>query len=213
MKSQIDDWLTLPGWFAINPICPSDMNKLVSYQKNESGFTLIEILVVVLIIGVLSAIAIPAFLNQRHAAVDASIQSNVSEIQKALDLYYVKHNSYPHQGPLAFDGMEKEGMPETALGLQASVVAHPKAAEPPQEGKVQFPEKQFGSWMDEGVFNYRSFSSEDADNPCWSATHKNCDSYVLAYKSSNGKFTQNFKTVLGDRCKLVSNYVVCTPKP
>lgn len=189
------------------------MNKLPHSQKNESGFTLIEILVVILIIGVLSAIAIPAFLNQRHAAVDASIQSNVAEIQDALDLYYIEHNSYPHQGPLAFDGMEKEGMPEKTLGLTAAVAAHPKAGETPQEGKIVWPEKMFGSWMDEGVFNYRSFSSLDDDNPCWSATHKNCDSYVLAYKTSKGEFTQKFKTVLGDKCKLTVNYVVCTNEP
>lgn len=189
------------------------MNKLRSLPKNEAGFTLIEILVVILIIGVLSAIAIPAFLNQRHAAVDASIQSNVSEIQEALDLYYVKHNSYPHQGPLASDGLDKEGMPEKVLGLTAAVAAHPKAPVEPKEGKIKFPENQFGPWMNEGVFNYRAFSSGDADNPCWSETHKNCDSYILAYKSSDGTFKQNFKTVLGDKCKLKEDHVVCTTGP
>ncbi|MBC9703898.1 MAG: prepilin-type N-terminal cleavage/methylation domain-containing protein [Enterococcus sp.] len=180
--------------------------------RNESGFTLVEILVVVLIIGILSAIAVPMYLSQRHAAVDASIQSNVSEIQKALDLYYVKHNTYPHQGHIAKDGLNKEGAPEKNLGLNAAVLTHPKSAVEPVEGKTIFPEKEFGSWVPEGVFNYRSFSSGDADNPCWSDTHKNCDSYVIAYKTSKGVFTQTFGTVLPDRCKLVQDYVACSPK-
>lgn len=184
------------------------MNKTLCPQRNESGFTLIEVLVVVLIIGLLSAIAIPAFLNQRHAAVDASIQSNVAEIEKALELYYLENNQYPHQGPLAADGMEKEGSPERVLGLTAAVAAHPKAPVTPEEGKVVYPEKEFGSWVSEGTFNYRAFSSEDNDNPCWSSLHKKCDSYVLAYKTSNGTFKQNFKTVLKDKCTLRSDYSV-----
>ncbi len=47
------------------------LNKLRVRAQSESGFTLVELLVVMLILGLLAAIAIPAFFNQRDKASDA----------------------------------------------------------------------------------------------------------------------------------------------
>lgn len=45
-------------------------------DKKEEGFSLVELMVAVLIMGILSAIAIPAYMNQRKTAVDASAMSD-----------------------------------------------------------------------------------------------------------------------------------------
>ena len=59
---------------------------------NRKGFTLIELVMVIVIIGILAAVAIPKFITLRNEARRAVCQSNVGAIRTALSNFYAKCN-------------------------------------------------------------------------------------------------------------------------
>jgi type IV pilus assembly protein PilA len=68
------------------------INRLRVRAQSESGFTLVELLVVMLILGLLAAIAIPAFFNQRTKAQDSEAKATVKTAQTAIETYATDNN-------------------------------------------------------------------------------------------------------------------------
>lgn len=62
-------------------------------EQDESGFSLVELLVVILIIGILAAVAIPVFLNQRKVANDAAVESDVKSAANAIETYFLNNST------------------------------------------------------------------------------------------------------------------------
>ena len=64
-------------------------------RSSEAGFTLVELLIVVIILGILAAIVVPQFGSSTDDAKSASLDTSLTHVRGAVDLYYQQHGDYP----------------------------------------------------------------------------------------------------------------------
>ena len=64
-------------------------------HKNQKGFTLIELMIVIAIIGILAAIAIPQFSRYRAKSYNSASLADARNLRTDLEAYYAEWESYP----------------------------------------------------------------------------------------------------------------------
>lgn len=92
----------------------------------KKGFTLIELMVVIAVIGLLSSIVLPRFTDSTRSGKAAQVHSNLQNIQQAIEMFHVKEGHYPVYGTDIDSGGDfsdkmaeyysKGKMPETPAG-------------------------------------------------------------------------------------------------
>ncbi len=64
-------------------------------RRNRRGFTLVEIMIVVAIIGLLAAIAIPNYVNSRATAAGNACIANLRQLDSAIQMFQVDNGAWP----------------------------------------------------------------------------------------------------------------------
>ena len=98
------------------------------HKDDASGFTLVELLIVVVILGVLAAIAIPQFTNSTDDAKVSALDSSLSEVRAAVELYYHQHNGVYPGAKKETDGTDVAAAAEAATAFAKQLTLYSSAA-------------------------------------------------------------------------------------
>jgi len=71
------------------------MFRYLREKRNQKGFTLVELMIVVAIIGILAAIAIPQFAKYRARAQNSAALSDMRNLKTDLEGYFAEWQEYP----------------------------------------------------------------------------------------------------------------------
>jgi len=90
MQFQFIDTKTISG----NPRLKRRGGESMLKLRNSKGFTLIELMVVIVVIGILAGIAIPRFMGAQDRSRIGAAESDINAMRQALGLYEIDHSSY-----------------------------------------------------------------------------------------------------------------------
>jgi prepilin-type N-terminal cleavage/methylation domain-containing protein len=107
---------------------------MTSLKNKQQGFTIVELLIVIVVIGILAALVITTFSGIQKSARDAERQTDIVAIHGQLEAYYAKEGAYPALAQLndaTWRDDNMKGLDSDALqdpkGSAATLVAAPAA--------------------------------------------------------------------------------------
>jgi prepilin-type N-terminal cleavage/methylation domain-containing protein len=71
------------------------MHRMIERARQEEGFTLIELMIVIVILGILAGIVLFAVGGITDRGTTAACKTDVSTVQTAVEAFYAKHGNYP----------------------------------------------------------------------------------------------------------------------
>jgi general secretion pathway protein G len=89
-------------------------------KKKQSGYTLIELMIVMSIIGILATIALPNFQKSIIRAKEASLRNSLFILRDVIDQYYADHGAFPESLEVLEEEKYIRAVPEDPLTKSAT---------------------------------------------------------------------------------------------
>ncbi len=98
---------------------------MISLQRKEKGFTIVELLIVIVVIGILAALVITTFSGIQRKARDSERQTDINAIHGQVEAFYAQNGRYPTNANLDDDAWVSGNL----KGLDPSALQDPKGAD------------------------------------------------------------------------------------
>lgn len=130
---------------------------MIAKFKNQTGFTLIEMLIVIVVLGILAMIIIPQITISTEDAKISTLQTNLSGMRSSIETYYAQHDSiYPgkkHEGT----GNDTTSDAEAGTAFLAQMILYSRATG--VTANVKDATFKFGPYVKGGVLPKNPFTT------------------------------------------------------
>lgn len=140
----------------------------MTYKTKQQGFTIVELLIVIVVIGILAALVITTFTGIQQKARDTERTTDIKALHGQIEAYYAQNGYYPDLGDITTTNLK---------GLDAGALVDPKGG-------------SLAATSDVDNYGY-SVTQADGTTACTTAA-KDCAKYVLtATLEGGGTYVKN----------------------
>ena len=151
-------------------------------MKNKLGFTLIEMLVVVLIIGILAGIALPQYQKSVEKARAAEALISINAILKSIDILYLKSGEYPNMSLIGCSDSEDGKCGVLDIDVDSSLICDVDNGNFCRSNYFIWQAFCYGSGCD--IFAFRTNNTKDISTTAGNIW--NFSEYTLEISTGNG---------------------------
>jgi general secretion pathway protein G len=140
---------------------------MVSLKRKQSGFTIVELLIVIIVIGILAALVLVTFSGVQQKARNTERQTDVKAIASHLEVYNAQNGYYPTSAQLtANDGSVVTFVSTNLKGLDQQSLRDPKGA---------------NLYLNAGNASSQQYGYVPSPSGCDNTSGNECTSFVLTY--------------------------------
>lgn len=103
---------------------------MTSLKRKQSGFTIVELLIVIVVIGILAALVVTTFSGIQRKARDTERETDIKAIHGQLEAYYAAENRYPSLDEINQVAPNTTWRSDNMKGLDAEALKDPKGSGP-----------------------------------------------------------------------------------